>query len=165
MRGGDDNSILRPLVLEEDGRVHLQDDDHKVGNHKGTSEYLNVENPEPGYFYRHEARKRAKILARAREGWTVCDDEGTERLGEVANPNLAAAGLDGTIGGADTVLMKIRHEDYQKVVERQAEAAARPLDAQGSGESWLSRDHLTGTKDADGKVIYHRRSTHGLTKE
>jgi len=165
MRGGQDNSIIRPLVLEDNGDVHLYDDDHKVGNHRGTAEFLNVENPEPGYFYRHEAKKRAKVLARSREGWQVCTDEGQERLGEVANPNLSAAGLDSTISGGDTVLMKIRHEDYEKVVERKITAAERPIVAQSTGDAWLSRDQITGTSDADGKVIYHRRSSHGLTKE
>jgi len=165
MRGGYDNSMFRPLVVEDNGDVHFKGENNQLGNHRGSAEFLNIENPEPGTFYRHEARSRANILARAREGWQVCTDEGRERLGEVANPNLSAAGLDGTIGGGDTVLMKIRHEDYEKLQEEMIAAAQRPLEGQATGDSWLGRDTLTGTKDANGKVIYHKRPTHGLTKE
>jgi len=156
MRGGGDHEDLRPLT--QDGNV----DEAVIGCHRGSFEGLNVRSPSAGFRYRHELRTRAKVATRVREGWEVCTDEMSERLGDMKDPNFAAAGLDGDKSRGDVVLMRIPISVYEEYKRVERERKDRMQQSAADSSEFISRGEPLKEQYGQGRDIYFRRPLHGV---
>lgn len=121
MQGGLEASLFQPLT--HDGHLQVGEGQQPVyGCHVGPMQHLNVENAQPGYVYFYPNRTPSGVRKAGFQGWKVVGPEDPEHGMAAVDPNMRAAGLDGSHGLHDVVLTKMpesRYRLHREPIERE----------------------------------------------
>lgn len=154
--GGEDSRLYVPLTRE--GNLA---DSEALGCHRGTYEWMNVTNAQPGYIYYLGRRTEAGLRQAALRGWQVVPPDSPERLGERTDPNFQAAGLDGVQTGGELVLMYMPESRYRVLCEEREERSARMRDM--SARQFTESDRARTLQERYRKAIFLEGS-HGVER-
>lgn len=149
--GGGDRRDLRPVN-------HYR---NIIGNHKGSSSHMNVENPQPGYSYRYELAKRNKVRQRMHQGWELVNATHQEKWGDKMDSMGRGTGMDSSMQTADVVLMRIPHDKLRELREekrRRAELALKGAESDYLDRGERMRDRMGNLAPSD--PLHYRRGDH-----
>lgn len=152
LSGGGDRALLRPLKQTVD----------RIGNHKGISEDLNVDSPQPGFQYRQvsTAGGGKYVRRRERQGYRVVTADSPEM--QLAKGDLnTGENLDSVHTSKDVILMRIpveKHQELRDEKRRLTELAMTGAETAFTDRGEAVKDQL-GTA-APAEPLYYGDSRH-----
>ena len=151
-------------------RMHLKpmpsDPAERIGSHMGTTECLNITNPQPGFHYYHARRDASSIQRKLNEGWRPVTGEDPESWGVdlTTLDGTKIPELDGLRAFQDVILVKIPEDKYAALqVEKERRAKVQRT---GTTEEYLSKgQELASRIGSSEDELYYARRNHEIREE